>query len=237
MFCKECKNKLVSIDLYCSHCGNPTVALKQHFNIKNVLTQASKSAQTQKESFYFFNLSIALLILFVVYLAHFQIIFQTVFYNYIFLNISVVLLSPFLLLSFATIPEQKNLPDTFQFYPKLLLFTTSVALYFATLKIICQGDPILNLVRFILVLWGLAIAFPIPFLIFNHSKHKGRLIFKAYLAGKYLRWQQFALCVILGFCSLVSIWLPSSLVFIGNTMYIWYKKQNEFELYQKNKDY
>ena len=136
-----------------------------------------------------------------------------------------------------------------RFYPQLLLFTFIMAIYFAFLKLICQGDPILNIVRFILVLWGLAIAFPIPFLIFfygnNQEGNAGNIITlfkKGYYAGKYLRWQQFALIFFCGILNIISVFLiliplPETMNFMGNVMYIWYHKQEEFLLYDKEKDY
>ena len=253
MLCKKCKKKTEPMDLYCLECGTPTESYKEHFNVRSLLKKSSEETNTYKPNFHFFYIIVMLVILLFIGLAHFQVFSEKALFNYIYLNVSMILVIPFLLLPFGTISEYRNEPaklsDTFKFYPKLMLLILCLSIYFAVLKIICQGDPILNLVRLILVLWGLAIVFPVVFLIFNRNSEPQmdtltifRLIKKAYIAGKYLRWHQFSLCLILGVINLISVVLifvplPAAMNFTGNTMYLWFKKQEEFGLYDKHKDY
>ena len=266
MICKTCKKKNDQLDLYCLHCGTPSESYKLHFKVSEILKRSNEAAKKQKSNFHFYYIIVALIILLAVYLANFNIISDNYLFNYVFLNISMVILLPILMLPFSpplseggkgaipplteggrgAIPPltEGGRGELFKFYPKLLIFTLIVVLYFAFLKLICQTDPILNLVRLVLVVWGIAIVFPVPFLIFNDNNNTNiiRIIYKAYNAGKYLRWQQFSLCFILAIMNSVAVLLlliplPSTLNFTANVMNIWHQKQQDFMLYDKNKDY
>jgi hypothetical protein len=114
-----------------------------------------------------------------------------------------------------------------KYYPKFLFFILLIVLYFAFLKLICQGDPILNLVRLVLILWGLAIAFPVPMLIINREESVFQSVKKGYIAGKYLRWHQINLIALSLF----------NLPYLNDIFNVWYKKQEEFKLYERDNDY
>ena len=246
MICDNCKKKVDSIDLYCLSCGIPTVNYKQHFNVKSILKKTSENVKNQETNYTFYYIGITIFLLAVLYLTHFNIVSENLFYNYAILNVSMIVFVPLYFLPLATISDSKKntkrLRDSFNLYPKFALFVFVFILYLWVLKIICQGDPILNIVRFIMVLWGMAVVFPVPFLIINDEKNIFLLIYKAYIAGKYLRWQQFALCLFLGIINFLSVLLvlvplPSALNYTNSVMYLWYKKQEEFQLYEKDKNY
>ena len=241
MFCKNCKAKLTSIDIYCKGCGRPTESFKSQFKVFDVLRLASKQVSDATFSNNIYNIVVTLAIIWVVFIFSFNFLSLSYWTSYFLFNLAMVLLCPLLMIPLASVVEKEKKLQ-FNFYPKLLLLTFFVAFYFFILRIVCQGDPILNLVRLVMVLWGLAIAFPLFFLIFKRSEGFMVLLAKAYIAGKYLRWHQFCLCVILGLrllASVILIFIPfsRSMNFTANVMYIWYQKQEEFELYDKNKDY
>ncbi|MCL2065043.1 MAG: hypothetical protein FWG98_11850 [Candidatus Cloacimonetes bacterium] len=278
MICNNCKKKLSPIDLYCINCGVPSEGYRQQFNIKTIIKESIENSKNQQSSNNFYYIGVTIVLLLIIYLTHFQVISSMFWFNYLFINISMIFLSPLLLMPLASIytpvaplplkkdesksktanlTEHKKLSDTKRYYPQLVLFVLILVLYFAVLKLICQGDPILNIVRFILVLWGLSIAFPVPFLIFsiNNQKEENKekisqqncknifyLYKRGYYAGKYLRWHQLTLCLVCGILNLLSILLilvplPATINFTGNVMYIWHKKQEQFSLYNKDKDY
>ena len=261
MICKNCKKKLTTTDVYCQNCGIPADNFKSHFSILNLIKQANSNSKAQKSYFYFEIIVPAILILIAIYLANWKVINDNYVFNYCFLNIALVVLIPFMMLPMASLWRSGDRRYVTKYYPQLVFFTFIVALYFAFLKIICQGDPILNLVRLVLILWGLAIVLPVPFLIFldksvsaisdrhtSVSKNKLnpittiKIINKAYIAGKYLRWHQFALCFILVIINSLAaipllVLLPTSINFTANVLQLWHQKQEEFLLYNKDRDY
>jgi len=246
MICKLCKKKTIDTDIYCLTCGKATDSYKEQFRIKKTLQEAKVSAKSEGNNLIFYYIPIAVVLIALAYISSHDILTDSHWINYILFNVSAILIVPLLILPFCLVIREREdisgLKQAFAYYPKLLLFVALIALYFFALKIICQGDPILNLVRLILVLWGIAIAFPVPFLIFTRNECVFKSIRRGYIAGKYLRWHQFGLSLILGVLLLASVLLlliplPVTMNFAGHLMYVWHKKQGEFQLHDKPKDY
>ena len=246
MVCKSCKKNITEIDIYCLSCGTPTENYKQHFSIKKTLQAAKAAAKADNVNLIFYYIPIALVLIVLVCITGYNVLSESYWLNYALLNISAIFIVPLLILPLSLVTKEKDdtprLSQALKYYPKLLVFVALIALYFFALRTICQGDPILNLVRLVLVLWGIAIAFPVPFLIFTRDEAVFKSIKRGYIAGKYLRWHQFGMSLVLGSLLLVSIPLalvplPTVMNFTGHLMYIWHKKQDEFQLYDKQKGY
>ena len=246
MVCKQCKKKVECFDIYCLNCGSPSDGYKNQFKIKNILKETSELSKKDTTGFSLYYIAVMIPLLFLIYLVKFEILSDSYWYNYALLNVSAILVVPLLFLPLATKREESEQPislrECFRYYPILLTFVFIMSLYFLLLKLVCQGDPILNIVRFIMVLWGLSVVFPVPFLIFKKESSLLSIIRQAYIAGKYLRWHQMNLIVVLGMLLVVSIPLllipfPAAMNYTSNAMYLWYKKQEDFKLYEKDKDY
>ena len=251
MICKSCKKKVEDIDIYCLSCGLPLDRYRQQFCLKKAVKQANDSAKNQSNTFFPFNVILGIVLVTVICLTTFMSGANKA-VSYLIQNILIIFIAPIFMLQLAAVPEDKKteikLSQTKKQYPRLLFFTFLVALYFFFLKFICEGffislaDPILNLVRFVLILWGLAIVFPVPMLIIKKEESVIKLIQRGYIAGKYLRWHQFSLCVMLGILSIISciflfLFLPTNMRFNSHLLSIWYKKQEEFKLYDRKSDY
>ena len=241
LHCKNCKAKLADIDIYCLMCGRPTEEYKKQFKLSEILKSAKSKTALEPHVNIIYYITIAFVFFSVIYLFVFDLINISYWIDYINLNIIMIFLCPLLILPLANILDNER-KIQFKYYPKLVIFTFFMALYFFVLKIVCQGDPILNIVRFVMVLWGVSIVFPVPFLIFTKSDSVIKLILKGYIAGKYLRWHQLSLSLILGIkllFSAVLLFIPFSttMVYASNVMLIWYQKQEKFELYDKDKNY
>ena len=145
-----------------------------------------------------------------------------------------------------------NYLKNFKHYPKLFVFTFINIIYFLILNIICTGslkingtifinyttDPILHLVRFVLVLYWIAIILPAPIYMFRKQVNPLRAIIDVYKAGKETRWQQFFTAVLgtvsnlLGLICLVFgliISIPLSYTLIEN----YYRRMREYALFDK----
>ena len=237
MLCKSCKQPIDNLEVYCTSCGLPTKNFKEQFSVGAILRAGKEIAD--KDIHYPIGqpIGVMLFLLIVVYVFNFDVLPMTSLMNYVLLNISLILVTPLLLLN--TKPFSSNQPRQ---YLRLALLTALLVLYFFVLKLVCQGDPILNLVRLVLVLWGLAIAFPVFYLLSVRAGNVFSLIERGYVAGKYLRWQQFSLVFVLGLFNLLSVCLllvpfPRSLHFTSCVMGVWYQRQENFGLYDKPRDY
>jgi hypothetical protein len=245
MLCKKCRVKIADIDIYCQSCGTPSESYKKQFRLQAILQSAKDAKMPIESSFGIYTISIAILIVAIVVVFGFSVVLPALSEtaSYYILNASLVFVIPLLILPLQnTIDPRVGFRIDFSHYPRLALFVFFVAIYFWFLKLICQGDPILNLVRVILVLWGLAIVFPVPYLIFSKDEPVHKLIYKAYLGGKYLRWHQFFLSCILAFRLIVSALLvfalfPSAIQNVFFTMRSWHQRQESFLLYDKDKNY
>jgi hypothetical protein len=233
MICKSCKCKVDDIDIYCKACGKPTENGKKQFKVGHILKDATKDTRPIMNGNIFAFIVIVILVLFgSVYLLNFHIQIQSEWIKYLVLNALLVVVLPLLILPLANVATADDSEKIhYRYYTRLLVLIGCMAIYFGILKIVCQGDPILNLVRLVLVLWGLAIVFPVPFLIFTSEEPVFKLIRKAYIAGKYLRWHQFYLCMICGVRYLISY------RYVGKVMFCWYQKQEKFRLYDRMSDY
>ena len=260
MICRSCKKKLSEIDVYCEGCGLPTENFKEQFRVRKVIRQAYDSSKVDKESSMFSLIPVILAIVAFVYLIENRILTEMYWVNYILLNAFMVFMIPLVIRQVSGIRYQVS-SIKYQAsgnYLKLVIFMSTMVLFFFFLKIICQGDPILNLVRMVLVCWSIAIVFPVPVLIDTRDESVFKSINRAFISGKYLRWHQFYLCFVLAvllillislafallsgvplFIALLLLMLPlpTFLRFSGHLMWTWFEKQDEFQLYEKNKDY
>jgi hypothetical protein len=243
MVCKGCKTKLAELTIYCEACGRPTESFREQFSVSTILTKA-KTIPTK-----LINNSrwlISLLVLICLCLIVFSLIELPICYwtRYILTNATCILFTPVLLsLLRLSIAPNDNLRELLKHYPRLLLFTFLCAFYLFFIKMVCTAfsvmsyDPILNLVRLVLVLWGIAIVYPVPMLLFTRNDSVIRSMYRAYIAGKYTRWQQFYLSFLSAFRIVLSPIFPSNFLFVSRTMHIWLIQSEKFGLYEKNRDY
>jgi len=236
MICKNCAGVMEQIDTYCAHCGTPNPLFQESFCVLDVLKEAQKESRQAPNYFgYFFCVGVmCLLAIFILT----NISFGSEALHYCVLNVLYCLLIPLFIIPLSTLSQQQSLITAFRYYPKLVGVVFFFCLYLLFLKLICRGDPILNIVRFILILWGLAIIFPIPFLVFHDPDSVVKIIIKAYRAGKYLRWHQFFLGLVLallncGGAILLLIYFPKSMMYTGRVMSLWYQKQHEYRLFNR----
>ena len=255
MLCKSCRKKTENTDVYCLNCGVPTEMYKNHFRIKPIINSALSAMNGQKDNFLLYNLLIGTLLLMVIYITTNEVLTDSYWCNYILLKISSIFIIPLMLVSLTGIVNKTD-ELCHKTYLKLVVFCSLVALSLFLLKLICQGDPILNIVRFILVLWVISCFFPAVFIILKNEESVIKSVIKGFIAGKYLRWHQFVLClsittIMIGAILLLLIFkvldtaaifllsacLPISLRFAAHVMSIWFVKQAEFNLLQKDSDY
>lgn len=252
---KRCNNELKKQAIFCEICGEPTAALSTDLSAKQVFDKVWKKFRKIKSQYYPF----AIFILFTSFLA---IIISVLFRNtlaeslntstYVFMNLILLLLVPFTLIPFGMKENFFEHPftikkyfKTLNLYPKYFLLTLLNIIYFFLLKIICTGfmlgvivDPILHLVRFVLVLYWITIMFPMLLLVYRKKVNPVKAAIMCYKASAETRWQQSLIMfqvlivnliglVFLGVGLIVS--LPFSYVLIER----YYQKLDDYELFGK----
>jgi len=250
MDCKKCKNKLDKNAIFCTTCGLETDSLKTGLSAKENFKQTWKMFKLEKHKYY----SFASVYFFVAIIPLIAVILFTK-DHYIWNNLSLLFVIPLALVPFTFDYKSEQIFTANKYfrnlkhYPQLLLFTLVNILYLFAVKMICTGhleiegntvfyfitDPILHLVRFVLILYWFAIVAPMPFLIFQRKFNVLKALKVIYNAGKETRWQQFftvlyttfslltgALALVLGL--LVAI--PFSFVLLQN----YYQRMEGYDL-------
>jgi len=112
------------------------------------------------------------------------------------------------------------------------------------MKIICTGyllniaiDPVLHIVRLVMVLYWIAIVVPAPVLMVRKSLNPIKAIIVSYKAGKETRWQQFFLAIrivlvnVLG-AAIVGLGLLVTIPLSYLQLEKYYSKMEEYELFE-----
>ncbi len=249
---KKCNYELSEYDIFCPVCGEPTDALSKDLSAKQNIKEVWKEYNPIKAKYFAFSIFMlftAFLLIFLSFLLKEQISSLLHINVYFTENILYLITIPLALIPFAseenfiknplTIGEQiKNL----KYYPKMFLFVFFNLLYFFLLKVICAGyllnvlvDPILHIVRLILVIYWLVIVMPAPLLITRLNMNPVTAIIKSYKASAETRWQQFFILIylflinVLGFATIAGslISIPLSYILIEK----YYFAMNKFKLF------
>lgn len=209
MNCKKCKAKLENTAIYCSQCGVPTGFVKEHLSAFNTFSQVVNTNKGKvwkhfavSGPAYLFGLIPIILIneLLTRYLGGIN---HNLYYG-LFLLLSAIFL-PFFIMPLAkkdifseTRSRISDYFSNFKYYFKTLLICELFALYLIALYIICQGDPILNLVHLVMFFYGIAIFFHAPSLVYHEGLSVLNAIKTAYISGKHtIRWQNFFLTLMM----------------------------------------
>jgi len=208
LICNRCETKLNSDQIYCYECGEPTAILKNNLSASKSVKRIWQDYQEIKSHnylfaiFYFFVLLVPLIFL-----------VQFTYHNYYLQNLLLLFFLPLLFIPFSIVAGKENKYLTIKsyfynlrHYPKYFLFILLNIVYFFLLRVITTSvDPILNLVRLIMVLYWLSIVVPLPSLIANKNINTFRAWWKVYIGGKETRWQQFYIYLFLSMINIVGL--------------------------------
>ncbi len=208
MRCKHCNNKLEATQIWCDSCGHQSELLKKDLSFKSVLKDTRESYKGKVNH----NLAIGFLLTFLAILPIIGIsilhatvdLHQNQFLNYIIYNGLFILVTPLAFIPFRVFARAKedeaNIKDffaNFNFYPQMLLFAFMNFLAFFVIKYICIGDPILRLVRIVLVLYWPSIILPVPFLVSEYKMNPFKAVHLCYKKLGDVRWKLFFIWVFL----------------------------------------
>lgn len=247
MRCKHCNEKVKDHDFWCIYCGHPTGVVKTYLTAKQVIQSEWENFKAAKSKSYMFGILITLVFLVLLggayaFSINGNLLQVSSFTKYLLNNLAYLIIIPLLLIPFrvaSALPGKfwsvgeyfKSLRD----YPKYFVFTFINILYFFVLKYVCEGDPILHLVRLVMVMYWIAIVLPAPVIMQELHLNPIKAIIKAYHVGRETRWQLFFLWFLLAIINLAAI-IPLGLgllVTLPLTYRIiqrYYSKLVEFEL-------
>ncbi|HNW99946.1 MAG TPA: hypothetical protein PLE74_01770 [Candidatus Cloacimonadota bacterium] len=247
MRCKHCNEKVKDHDFWCVFCGHPTGIVKTYLSAKNAIREEWDAFTSAKNKSYLFAILVALILLILGGGAYWFSINNSLlqvspFVKYLLNNLVFLVVLPLLLTPFNIAVQKPNANWSFgdyfrslKAYPRYFVFIFLNIVYFFILKYICQGDPILHLVRLVMVMYWIAIILPAPLIMEDLKLNPYKAIVKAYHVGRETRWQLFFLWFMLMVINLVAIiplglGLLVTLPLTYRVIYRYYMKLVEFEL-------
>jgi len=250
---EKCGAELDEHAIFCDVCGKSTNALSTGLSAKENFKSVWNEFKELKEKYYSFSIFITLTAFLSIILG---IIFRLKLAEavhlspYFFTNLMLLFLVPFTLIPFAMKKDFlvnhftiKSYIENLKYYPHFFLLVLMNILYFALLKILCTGyqlkiivDPILHLVRFVLVFYWIAIMFPLPLVMFRKKVNPIKSAIMCYKASAETRWQQFFIIIqivlinIFGF-GLFGVGLIISIPLTYILIERYYHQLDEYELF------
>ncbi len=247
MRCRHCNEKVKDHDFWCIYCGHQTGVIKTYLRAKMALNEEWEAFTTSTIKSYGFAILNTLVFLILgggaywfslndslLPISHFS---KYLLNNLVFLIVIPFFLTPFEMAShLAAQPwSMKDYFISLKEYPRYFVFVFFNIVYFFALKYICTGDPILHLVRFVMVLYWISIVLPAPVIMQELKLNPFQVIVKSYQVGRETRWQLFFLwfmLFVINFVALlpVGLGLLVTLPLTYRVIYRYYKKLDEFEL-------
>ncbi len=213
LVCSRCNVSLDKQQIYCYECGEPTGALRGDLSARQTIKEVWSAYSLVKSEnysfaiFYFFALFVPL-----------AVILAATINNYYLHNLALLFYLPLMFIPFSMDNEDsgrytvKGYFANLNYYFKYFIFIFLNILFFFIIKVITDSvDPMLNIVRLILVLYWLAIVTPLPSLIGHRDISCLKGLILVHRGGKETRWQQFFLIV---FATLINL-LGLALIGIG----------------------
>ncbi|MBN2829761.1 MAG: hypothetical protein JXR56_05530 [Candidatus Cloacimonetes bacterium] len=202
MRCKHCNNNLQPTQIWCESCGHQTELLKKELSVRTLIKEIIPRYKENINN----NYGIGFLLAYAVLLPILALVFMhsevsltgRSFIDYLIYNLLFIIITPFAFLPFYIFEKQENgrvsIKDyisVLKYYPAMLMFAFANFLFYFAVKYICIGDPILNLVRVVLVLYWPAIVLPVPFLVSKTGQNPFKVIYKCYKKLGDVRWKFF----------------------------------------------
>jgi len=97
--------------------------------------------------------------------------------------------------------------QSFTSYFRYLLFSLISVFFYLAIFLICQGDPILNLVWLVLVLYWVAIVLPVPVIMERYNLNAFQAVKLSYKYLGDLRWNIFLMALILASANVLALLL------------------------------
>jgi hypothetical protein len=215
MRCQHCNEKLAPHDLWCIKCGKRTEALSKELSAVKSLKETWKKYKPVKGH----NLPVGIIatltgiipLAVLIWILNFALpdmpVWQLTTMNAVIWTFFIpVLLVPFKVI--CSIDDEKvstlGFFTSFKSYPNYFFLTFLSVLFYVIIFFLCKGDPILNLVWLVLVLYWIAIVMPVPVLMMSYSINAWKAVKMSYKHGGDVRWNIFLMVLILAIINAIA---------------------------------
>ncbi len=208
MRCPHCNEKTAIHDLWCVKCGRHTEIVSNDLSATKSLNITWNKYKTVKGR----NLPVGILaaltgiipMIILIWLQNYATIDLPKWQLIVLSNIVWLFFLPVLLAPFQAVCKKDNneidVKDffaSFKSYFKYLLLSLASVVFYLLIFFICKGDPILNLVWLVLVIYWIAIVIPVPVLMERYNLSSLKAIVLAYKQAGDVRWNIFLMGIIL----------------------------------------
>jgi len=208
MKCQYCNGKLAIHDLWCVNCGKRTDVISKDLSAISSLKLSWAKYKSVKGK----NLPVGILsvligilpIYFLLWAFNFTTPDLPVWQVLMIRNIAWLLIIPMTLVQFTQICKRddyilsvKDYLAAFNTYFKYILFILVSVVYYLVIHFICQGDPILNLVWLVLVVYWITVILPCPILMERFKINVFKAIRLSYKDAGDIRWNLFLMIILL----------------------------------------
>lgn len=218
MRCPHCNEKLANHDLWCVKCGKQTELIAKDLSAIKNLNASWNNYKPVKGV----NLPVgiwATLTGFLPMLALIWLLNHTLpaigLWPFLALHTVIwTLFLPVLFVPFRAVCKNdgykvtiRDVFKSFKSYFRYLIFSLVSVLFYLVIFLICQGDPILNLVWLVLVLYWVAIVLPVPVIMERYDLNALNAVKLSYRYLGDLRWNIFMLALILALANVLALLL------------------------------
>lgn len=208
MRCQHCNEKLANHDLWCVKCGKQSTLISNELSAKKNLNETWSKYKVYRGSNFpvgiwaFLTGFLPLLVL--IWVLNFALPAMSLWKFIVLHSIVWTLFIPVLFVPFKAVCKTdgykidiKDYFNSFKSYIRYLPLAFISVLFYVIIFVICQGDPILNLVWLVLVLYWVAIILPVPVIIERYNIGAFSALKISYKEAGDLRWNLFLMTIIL----------------------------------------
>ena len=222
MRCQHCNEKIAGHDLWCVKCGKQTSLISNELSAIKNLNRSWKSYKEFKGRNFPVGIWASLLgilpLYILIWLLNYALPAMKLLPHLALHTAVWTLFLPVLFVPFQAVCKSdgykidvKTYFNSFRFYFRYMAITFLAVLFYLIIFFICQGDPILNLVWLVLVLYWIAIVLPVPVLMERYGINPLKAIKLSYKNAGDVRWNIFLMALVL----FVAYVLATLLLFIG----------------------
>lgn len=208
MRCRFCNERLAPHDLWCVKCGKRTEVLNRDLSATKSLNESWKKFKPLKGQ----NLPVGIVatltgiipLIILIWVLNYAFPFMAKLGQMSMHIIVWTFFIPVLVVPFREVCRSdgytlttKAYMSSFKAYGQYLVFSFISVVFYVTIFFVCKGDPILNLVWLVLVLYWVAIALPVPVLMQRYQINAWEGIRISYKRAGDVRWNIFLMVIIL----------------------------------------
>lgn len=218
MRCSHCNEKLANHDLWCIKCGKQTELVAKDLSaIKNLNASWKNYKPFKGRNFpvgIWASLTGMLPLLILIWLLNHTLPAMGLWPFLALQSVVWTLFLPVMFVPFRAVCKSdgykidvKEYFSSFKSYFRYLLFSLISVLFYLTIFLVCQGDPILNLVWLVLVLYWVAVVLPVPVIMERYNLNSIKAVKLSYKYLGDLRWNIFLMALILTVANFLAVLL------------------------------